>query len=141
MRLTHISLFAGIGGDALAAEWAGFEHVLFCEINPYCQQVLKKHWPNVPLIGDVRDVTRETVMAYTDAERHASIMGAAHEQRHWSTEVADSQPGRGGVDGATVLDLITGGFPCQPHSVAGKRKGSSDKRDLWPELRPLPVPA
>jgi hypothetical protein len=48
-----LSLFSGIGGIDLAAEWAGFETVAFCEIDPYCQKVLKKHWPDVPIIGDI----------------------------------------------------------------------------------------
>lgn len=54
--LTHISLFAGIGGIDIAAEWVGFRTILFVEIDNYCQKVLRKHWPNVPIIGDVRDV-------------------------------------------------------------------------------------
>jgi len=61
MTLTHISLFSGIGGDSLAAEWAGFESLLFVEIDPFCQKVLNKNFPGVPIIGDVHDVTRETV--------------------------------------------------------------------------------
>jgi DNA (cytosine-5)-methyltransferase 1 len=52
-----ISLFSGIGGLDLAAQWAGFETVLFCEKDPFCQQVLKKHWPNVPVEEDVRNVS------------------------------------------------------------------------------------
>jgi len=59
--LTHISLFTGIGGIDLAAEWAGFETVCFVEIDPYCQKVLNKHWPEVPLIGDIRDATKERI--------------------------------------------------------------------------------
>lgn len=64
-ELTHISLFAGIGGIDLAAGLAGFRTVLFVEIDKFCQKVLKKHWPDVPIIGDVKDVTKEKVMAYT----------------------------------------------------------------------------
>jgi len=54
MELTHIALFAGIGGDTLAAQWAGFKTVLLVEIDPYCQKVLNKHWPDVLIIGDIR---------------------------------------------------------------------------------------
>jgi len=93
--MKHISLFSGIGGIDIAAEWAGFETVLFCEKDDYCQKVLNKHWPNVPIIGDIRDVTRKST----------------------------NQP----------ITLITGGVPCQPASVAGKRKGTEDDRWLWPE--------
>ncbi len=94
MKLTHISLFSGIGGIDLAAEWAGFETVLFVEIDKYCQKVLRKHWPDVPIIGDIKDVK--------------------------------------GTDYSATL--VTGGFPCQPVSTAGQRKGEEDNRWLWPEM-------
>ncbi len=94
--MTHVSLFSGIGGLDLAAEWAGFDTVLFCEKDPYCQKVLAKHWPGVPIIDDIRSVSRES------------------------------------IDGA--IDVISGGFPCQPFSLAGKRGGTGDERYLWPEM-------
>ena len=59
--MTHVSLFSGIGGIDLAAEWAGFTTVLFCEMDPYCQKVLRKHWPDVPIIEDVRCVTKKEI--------------------------------------------------------------------------------
>jgi len=93
--VTHLELFAGIGGIALASEWAGFEHVGFVERDPFCQKVLAKHWPNVPIYDDVRTF--------------------------------DGTKFRG-------VDLISGGFPCQPHSLAGSRKASGDERDLWGEV-------
>lgn len=49
-----LDLFSGIGGIALAAHWAGIETAAFCEIEPYCQQVLSRHWPGVPIYEDVR---------------------------------------------------------------------------------------
>ena len=61
MILTHIDLFSGIGGFALAAHWAGFTTKLFCEKDEFCQQILKKHWPEVPIIDDVRDVRKEVL--------------------------------------------------------------------------------
>lgn len=94
--MTHVSLFSGIGGLDLAAEWAGFETVLFCERDPYCQKVLRKHWPDVPIIEDIREVKSESVR----------------------------EP----------VDVISGGFPCQPFSNAGKRRGTADDRFLWPEM-------
>jgi DNA (cytosine-5)-methyltransferase 1 len=92
----HLDLFSGIGGFALACQWAGIETIGFVEIDKYCQKVLKKHWPNVPIVEDIRDVKEDTF------------------QR--------------------PIDLITGGFPCQPFSVAGKRQGETDDRYLWPEM-------
>jgi len=92
---THLELFAGIGGIALASEWAGFTHVGFVERDPFCQKVLAKHWPEVPIYNDVTTF--------------------------------DGSQFRG-------VDLISGGFPCQPHSLAGSRKASSDERDLWGEV-------
>lgn len=61
MSLNHVSLFSGIGGIDLACDWAGFETVLQVESDEYCQKVLTKHWPDVPGIGDVRDVTETSV--------------------------------------------------------------------------------
>jgi len=92
---THLDLFSGIGGFALAAGWAGFETVGFCDNEPYAQAVLKKHWPNVPIHGDIK-----------------TLDGTAY---------------RG-------VTLLTGGFPCQPFSNAGKRRGKDDDRYLWPQM-------
>jgi DNA (cytosine-5)-methyltransferase 1 len=92
---THLDLFSGIGGFALAAGWAGFETVGFCDNEPYAQAVLKKHWPNVPIHGDIK-----------------TLDGTAY---------------RG-------VTLLSGGFPCQPFSNAGKRRGKDDDRYLWPQM-------
>lgn len=55
MQLTHLDLFSGIGGFALAAGWAGLKTIGFSEIDPYACKVLKRHWPDVPNYGDIRD--------------------------------------------------------------------------------------
>jgi DNA (cytosine-5)-methyltransferase 1 len=95
-----LSLFSGIGGIDLACEWAGIETVAFCEREPFCQKVLRKHWPEVPIYDDVCTLTKERLEA----------------------------------DGIWPIELIHGGYPCQPFSVAGKREGKDDDRHLWPEM-------
>jgi DNA (cytosine-5)-methyltransferase 1 len=92
---THLDLFSGIGGFALAAKWNGYRTVGFCDNEPYAQAVLKKHWPEVPCHKDIREVRGDLYAGVT---------------------------------------LLTGGFPCQPFSVAGKQRGKDDNRYLWPEM-------
>lgn len=87
-----LDLFSGVGGFSLGLERAGMTTVAFCEIEPYCRAVLAKHWPGVPIHGDIRTF------------------------------------------GGIPCDVVTGGFPCQPFSVAGKQGGKGDDRYLWPEM-------
>ena len=94
--MNHASLFSGIGGFDLAAEWVGWTNVFNCECEEFPRQVLKHHFPNAIQHGDIKKL---------DATTYA---------------------GR--------IDILTGGFPCQPYSCAGKRKGKEDERHLWPEM-------
>lgn len=89
------SLFAGIGGFDIGLERAGMEIAWQCEIDPFCNKVLAKHWPNVKRYGDIRELNG-----------------------------SELEP----------VELICGGFPCQPYSCAGKRMGAEDDRALWPEM-------
>ena len=89
----HLDLFSGIGGFALAARWSGWQTVAFSETDSYANRILKKHWPEVPNLGDITRCA------------------------HWPN---------------IKCDLVTGGFPCQPYSLAGQRRGASDDRALWP---------
>jgi len=93
--MKHGSLFSGIGGFDLAAEWMGWTNEFHCEINPFCNTILNHYWPNAK--------------SYTDIKTTDFNVWRGH------------------------IDILTGGFPCQPYSMAGKRKGKEDERHLWPQ--------
>lgn len=94
--MTHGSLFSGIGGFDLAAEWMGWENKFHCEWNEFGQKVLHHYWPEAELF---KDITKSDFKKYNG-----------------------------------TIDIISGGFPCQPFSNAGSRKGTDDSRYLWPEM-------
>jgi DNA (cytosine-5)-methyltransferase 1 len=100
-----LDLFSGIGGFSLGLERAGMETVAFCEFDKHARKVLNKHWPNVPVYEDVRELTNERLKS----------------------------------DGITGIDVITGGFPCQDISVAGKQAGIGEgtRSGLWSECARL----
>ena len=125
--MKHLDLFSGIGGASLAADavWPDMEHI-FVEIDHFCQQVLKKHWPNAQIYGDIRTLT-----AYPKHDE-SGINSRTVQGKNEKTGREASGSLSDGRDSA--FDLLTGGFPCQPFSQAGRRKGTSDDRFLWPEM-------
>lgn len=96
ISMRHGSLFSGMGGFDLAADWMGWENVFHCEIAPFPRRILTYYWPNA--------------ISYEDITQ------------------TDFSPHRG------EIDILTGGFPCQPYSVAGERLGKEDDRHLWPQM-------
>jgi DNA (cytosine-5)-methyltransferase 1 len=124
--MNHVSLFSGIGGLDLAAHWAGFKTVAFVERDLYCQKVLAKHWPGVPIHDDVRQFGSEA-LGYP--EKLHGDGGELHGE-HGKSQVSKHR----NDGGAKQIHLLSGGFPCQPFSVAGKRQGTGDERFLWDEM-------
>lgn len=95
-KVTHGSLFSGIGGFDLAAEWAGFQNIFHADNNDFCRQALEHQFPNS---DSYADITTTDFSKYRDR-----------------------------------ITVLTGGFPCQPFSLAGKRQGAADDRYLWPAM-------
>ena len=97
--LRHVDLCSGIGGFALGFQWAELSKpVLFCDIEPWSRKVLRKHWPDVPIAEDVKELANDPDGLVPDCS------------------------------------IITAGYPCQPFSVAGDRRGQEDDRHIWPEI-------
>ena len=97
--LRHVDLCSGIGGFALGFEWAELSSpVLFCDIEPWSRKILAKHWPDVPIAEDVKELANDPDGLIPDC------------------------------------DILTAGYPCQPFSLAGERRGTEDDRHIWPYI-------
>jgi len=97
--MRHVDLCSGIGGFALGFEMAGLSKpILFCEIDKWCQKILRQHWRDVPILENVKDLANDPARLVPDCE------------------------------------ILTAGYPCQPFSTAGKRKGAEDDRHIWPYI-------
>jgi len=98
-RMRHVDLCSGIGGFALGFQMAGLSNpILFCEIDKWCQKILRQHWRDVPILEDVKELANDPERTVPDC------------------------------------DILTAGYPCQPFSTAGLRKGAEDDRHIWPYI-------
>lgn len=134
--MKHIDLFSGIGGFALAVDtvWPGSEH-LFCEVDPYCQAVLKKHWPQSEIYGDIRQLITDTECINGGRENSGNTTNKEWREGKTRTKSIQSKDEKACSDYIKQSDtILTGGFPCQPFSHAGRRRGTDDDRYLWPEM-------
>jgi site-specific DNA-cytosine methylase len=131
----HMDLFSGIGGFALALRWVSettgipSKTIGFCDIEEFPCKVLNKHWPDVPICKDVNNVKEiETIIA-----SYPELCGHLHGQPEEQPAEQGQQAQRDAGASIRPSLLLTGGFPCQGFSRAGKRRGSKDDRYLWPQ--------
>jgi len=126
--MNHGSLFSGIGGFDLAAEWMGWNNIFQVENDSFCNKILAKNFPDTLRFGDIVEfnkmlkdgkITTDTRLQRQKVNEKQTEGVVKYNKRKYSIP---------------RIDILTGGFPCQPFSHAGKRKGTDDSRYLWPEM-------
>ena len=115
--MRHLDLFSGIGGFALAVKeiWPDAEHV-FCDNDAYCRELLKLRFPKSKIYGDIKEIKTIADADWNGLQKSGQKQQTTRHRQFFK------------------VDLVTGGFPCQPFSQAGKRRGTDDDRYLWPEM-------
>jgi DNA (cytosine-5)-methyltransferase 1 len=154
-----LDLFSGIGGFSLGLERAGMRTVAFCEIEPFCRAVLKKHWPHVPCYDDIRTLTAERLAAdrvvpdvicggFPCQDISSAGLGAGIEGGRsglWSEYarlVGEIRPRYVIVENVAALlgrglsrvlgDLASIGFDAEWHCIPASAVGAPHRRDrLW----------
>ena len=104
--MNELSLFTGAGGGLLGTHLLGWRPVGYVEWNEYCQRVIAAR---------IADGYLPAAPIFTDVREFVQS-GAAEQYRG-------------------IADVVTGGFPCQPFSVAGKQQAADDERNMWPATR------
>ena len=156
--MRHVDLCSGIGGFALGFEWAGLSTpVLFCDIEPWCRNVLRKHWPHVPIHSDVKELANDAERLIPDCDiltagypcQPFSVAGkregekddrhiwpyirqiVAHKRPTWT--VFENVYGHVSLGLDTVLtDLETEGYTTRTFIVPACGVGAPHRRDrLW----------
>ena len=133
--MTHLDLFSGIGGFAIAAQACGYTTIGFCEREPYAQQILKERFGAV-LAQPERERLEKSGTQHPNLSLRSSEAGTSSEPKESKSDAPRLHDNIFTLNGADYrgVDLLTGGFPCQPFSVAGKRLGKADDRAIWPEM-------
>ena len=102
--MNELSLFTGAGGGLLGTKLLGFKPIGYVEYNEYCQQSIAQR---------IKDGIMAPAPIFTDVNKFIKS-GSVDEYKGFT-------------------DVVTGGFPCQPFSVAGKGEGKDDPRNMWPQ--------
>jgi DNA (cytosine-5)-methyltransferase 1 len=162
MKFRVLDLFAGIGGFSLGLErTGGFETVAFCEIEEKCHRVLKKHWPDVPIYKDIKELTSDQLQAdgvvpdvltggfpctdISGAQQHRPV--GIHQERsglwkEYARLISEVMPQWCLIENVPLLrsrglhvvlsDLWSLGYDCEWHCIPARSVGAPHERDrIW----------